>query len=641
MEYLKLFAVACLAVIVSMTALPVQAVTYLDEPAVVGNGTNYVLSNTPTANVWYISADYSLAVPVDSGTWAGISLYTASGEAQFFGRGGGSTLSVGTVRGGGANSDWIDLTDDGAEPSDFHLTMEVNNVNQTVKLWLDGTILDAATPDYEGILPGANANNFAQITNITFWAEGGSTVANILISDSLDGHLSPYPVTNLQPASGASNVNPDAVLEWDGPIDPNISSIVSYAIYLDPNETYVTNLDSANVDYFAGSITPTSPSTIYDPTPDMSFNTTYFWRVVATVQYDYRAPGDVNDIVSEVWSFTTKPLDASPVVDAGPKFIMTTAMAATPFALEGTVTDDGVTPVTINWEAFEVALGGGLTTKVNFADAANPNTTVTISEAGSYVVKLTATDEVNPSVSDQKEIVVLDDGCQAIKSTGTWEANYFDLNDDCVVDLSDFAVFALEWLDSTALGQIHESFVQISDPDVTEAIVAEYWLNVAGTDVNDLIADPRFPASPDGAFFITNGFRAPSNSGNNFGRRIYGYLVPPVTGTYTFYIASDDQSRLFLSTDTTPVDTDPSLGNQIAEVPDPAGEGTGWTNVDQWDKYPEQASVGISLTAGQYYYIEALQKEGGSNDHLSVGWIPPGEVNIVVIPSSSLRYTAP
>jgi hypothetical protein len=465
----------------------------------------------------------------------------------------------------------------------------------------------------------------------TTWANIGLQAATL---------ANDYSVVNITPVSGAVDVDPAGLMmEWAGSTDPNIISVLGYTLYLDPNETHVTNLDAVQMDYFDDTIPSTQ--TTYAPAPDLTYETPYFWRIVETVQYDYRAPGDVNDIVSDVWSFTTKALDASPVVDAGPKFIMTTALAAMPFELKGTVTDDGVTPVTIGWQAFDVELGGGLTTKVSFTDAANPNTTVTISEAGSYVLKLTATDGDNPSVSDQKEIVVLDDGCQAIKSTGTWAANYYDINDDCVVDLSDFAVFALEWLDSTALDQIHESFITISDPDNPEQLIAEYWLNVAGTDVNDLIADPRFPDSPDGTFFIANGFRAPSNSANNFGRRIYGYLVPPVTGTYTFYIASDDQSRLFLGTDTTPVDTDPSLGNQIAEVPDPAGTETGWTNVDQWDKYPEQTSVGISLTAGQYYYIEALQKEGGSNDHLSVGWKLPDTSEIIVIPGTALRYTAP
>lgn len=37
--------------------------------------------------------------------------------------------------------------------------------------------------------------------------------------------------------------------------------------------------------------------------------------------------GDVNEIASQVWSFRTKLQDSSPVVDAGPKFITTTAMA--------------------------------------------------------------------------------------------------------------------------------------------------------------------------------------------------------------------------------------------------------------------------------------------------------------------------
>jgi hypothetical protein len=35
--------------------------------------------------------------------------------------------------------------------------------------------------------------------------------------------------------------------------------------------------------------------------------------------------------------------------------------------------------------------------------------------------------------------------------------------------------------------------------------------------------------------------------------------------------------------------------------------------------------VAIALTAGQRYYIEALQKDGGGGDHLAVGWqLPSG-----------------
>jgi hypothetical protein len=55
------------------------------------------------------------------------------------------------------------------------------------------------------------------------------------------------------------------------------------------------------------------------------------------------------------------------------------------------------------------------------------------------------------------EVIVFEDACAAKKSTGTWVANYYDRNEDCVVDMEDLADFALEWLDSTALT---ESLIQ-------------------------------------------------------------------------------------------------------------------------------------------------------------------------------------
>jgi len=107
--------------------------------------------------------------------------------------------------------------------------------------------------------------------------------------------------------------------------------------------------------------------------------------------------------------------------------------------------------------------------------------------------------------------------------------------------------------------------------------------------------------------------------------------VAPTTDSYTFYIASDDMSRLILSTDTTP-----AAGVQIAEV-------IGYTDPDDWADPDEtgQASVPKSLTAGNYYYIEVLHKEGGGNDHVSVAWSTDGGTTINVIPGSALRYALP
>jgi hypothetical protein len=44
------------------------------------------------------------------------------------------------------------------------------------------------------------------------------------------------------------------------------------------------------------------------------------------------------------------------------------------------------------------------------------------------------------------------------------------------------------------------------------------------------------------------------------------------------------------------------------------------TDCCEWDKYPSQQSVTISLSAGQQYYIEARHKEKSSSDNFAVGW---------------------
>lgn len=103
-------------------------------------------------------------------------------------------------------------------------------------------------------------------------------------------------------------------------------------------------------------------------------------------------------------------------------------------------------------------------------------------------------------------------------------------------------------------------------------------------------------------------FEAPSNIADNYGQRIRGWIKAPFTGNYIFWIASEDNSELHISTDDNP-DNLPLIAN----VP-------GYTQIRQWDKYPQQQSAQVYLVAGEYYYIMALMKEGGGDDNLAVGW---------------------
>jgi hypothetical protein len=120
----------------------------------------------------------------------------------------------------------------------------------------------------------------------------------------------------------------------------------------------------------------------------------------------------------------------------------------------------------------------------------------------------------------------------------------------------------------------------------TGTILREVWEGISGTSVSDLTSDPAYPASPTFSDELTS-FETPTDFADNFGSRVHGWLHPETTGDYTFWIASDDNSELRLSTDENPSNAAP-----IAEV-------SGWASHQQWDKYPEQESNPIHLEAGR------------------------------------------
>jgi hypothetical protein len=159
--------------------------------------------------------------------------------------------------------------------------------------------------------------------------------------------------------------------------------------------------------------------------------------------------------------------------------------------------------------------------------------------------------------------------------------------------------------------------VQLTELQIIERqgwLLREYWLGIPGPAVSDLTNSPNYPNNPSGSDYIPT-FETPQNWADNYGTRVRGYITAPDTGTYVFWISSDDNGELWLSTNDNPANK-----SLIASVPD-------WTNPLEWNKYSQQQSAGISLTAGQKYYVEALQKEYGGGDNLAVGWAKPGQAS--------------
>ncbi|MDQ2656519.1 MAG: PA14 domain-containing protein, partial [Bacteroidota bacterium] len=137
-------------------------------------------------------------------------------------------------------------------------------------------------------------------------------------------------------------------------------------------------------------------------------------------------------------------------------------------------------------------------------------------------------------------------------------------------------------------------------------ITREQWNGISGDRVSSIPLD-QAPSSLEALTL----FESPSNIRDNYGARIRGFLCVPQSGKYTFWIASNDHSELWLSTDTNPLNK-----KRIAYVP-------GYTNPRQWTKFASQQSAVVYLESGKKYYIEALHKEGIGTDHLAVGWQMP------------------
>src|SRR5688572_29520225 len=76
----------------------------------------------------------------------------------------------------------------------------------------------------------------------------------------------------------------------------------------------------------------------------------------------------------------------------------------------------------------------------------------------------------------------------------------------------------------------------------TQGLYREVWTNITGVAVANLTNNAAYPNSPTSSNFMTTGFEVPINVTENYGVRVRGYVFPPQTGEYVFWVASDDAS---------------------------------------------------------------------------------------------------
>jgi uncharacterized delta-60 repeat protein len=154
-------------------------------------------------------------------------------------------------------------------------------------------------------------------------------------------------------------------------------------------------------------------------------------------------------------------------------------------------------------------------------------------------------------------------------------------------------------------------------PSVLGGLKRELYLNVPGLSVAELTNHARFPDNPDVVDLVAS-FETPTQQGDFYGERLTGYIHPPLTGMYVFYLASDDQGILFLSPDEDPANKQPIAWESEWNMP------RHWANPQPPDPAPTSISPPIALEVGRRYYVEALHKEGGGGDNFGVAWQIPG-----------------
>jgi len=135
------------------------------------------------------------------------------------------------------------------------------------------------------------------------------------------------------------------------------------------------------------------------------------------------------------------------------------------------------------------------------------------------------------------------------------------------------------------------SNLTINAIDTGGAVTSQIWTSDTGTQVS-AIPVATTPSS-SGTIGSLEGL---ANSGTDYGERILGYLTPPVTGNYYFWIAATDTAELWISNDSDPV-------NKVKRAAVLQG-----TPSRGWYVSPTQQSQWLSLSAGQRYYIEVLHK---------------------------------
>jgi hypothetical protein len=155
--------------------------------------------------------------------------------------------------------------------------------------------------------------------------------------------------------------------------------------------------------------------------------------------------------------------------------------------------------------------------------------------------------------------------------------------------------------------------VQAADVLVPGVLKREFFSGATRATIEDGTAgDPT-------SVGVLSQFDAPAGVADNYAQRVSGFFIPAQSGDYVFFVASDDDSDLFLSTDENPANKrliaqETQWSNQ--RLWSNTGDGT-TTAGDPTTKRSDNQFGTLSLVANKKYYIEGVHHEGGGGDNFA------------------------
>lgn len=240
--------------------------------------------------------------------------------------------------------------------------------------------------------------------------------------------------------------------------------------------------------------------------------------------------------------------------------------------------------------------------------------------------------------------VVLDVPPDVTVNSIKWTKNGADIPNSNAASISITAAAAddqakIQALITTSAGPLNSDVVTLYvspyTSDYTPGIVKmEIYTDISGTAVSDLVNNPKFLANTPDDVRVLDTLSTPSAYGDNYGAKVSGFLIPPTTGDYRFFLYSDDASELWLSPDDK--EANATLIAQETDCCDVFAEPGSFND----DGFSSTTSDPQPLVADRRYAFFAYLKEGGGGDYLQIATRLEGDTtaaaSLTPIPSAWL-----